>query len=201
MTRAQWVLLNFEVARWRHLTTLIDLHALRSQSHRCSAIRGMMSRMSRTLSQLWPRMESCLRDADYMLTHNASYDRRILRASCAATKVPTPSSAFISTAAVARKVLSLHPTKLPDGARHLGLELKPHDAGSDARGCAENRPAAFRYDASLKMWAMRGWQSTSTLLCGNLLTMWHLSTIAITPYASAAQPRNWHADSIKNSSL
>ena len=35
-----------------------------------------------TFSKLWPVLEPILRGADYMLAHNASFDRRVLRACC-----------------------------------------------------------------------------------------------------------------------
>jgi len=96
-----------------------------------------------TFSKLWPVLEPILRGADYILAHNASFDRRVLRACCAHADIPFQSPPFICTVNLARKAWSIYPTKLPDVCSQLGIALNHHDAGSDAAACANIGIAAL----------------------------------------------------------
>lgn len=89
-----------------------------------------------TWGQLWPTVKPLLEGVDFLAAHNASFDRSVLRACCTAAGVAPPEPRFLCTVDVARKTWDLHPTKLPDVCRHLGLPLRHHDAASDAEACA-----------------------------------------------------------------
>jgi len=44
---------------------------------------------------------------------------------------------FVCTVRLARRVWNLHPARLPDVCRHLGIPLRHHDPLSDATACAK----------------------------------------------------------------
>lgn len=92
---------------------------------------------------LWPRLSEELCGARFLAAHNASFDRKVLHACCRAAGAEPPSVPFLCTVGLARRVWSIHPTKLPDVCRRLGLELDHHEALSDAEACARIVLAAY----------------------------------------------------------
>ena len=88
-------------------------------------------------AELWPILEPELRDADYLVAHNAGFDAGVLKACCLMAGVAVPQTPFLCTVTLARRAWKLFPTKLPDVCRHLKFELKHHDALSDAEACAQ----------------------------------------------------------------
>lgn len=93
-------------------------------------------RNEQTFGQLWPRLSKLLGGVDFLVAHNAPFDRGVLEACCEHWKRPLPGQPFLCTVKMARACWNLRPTKLPDVAKHLGLELRHHDALSDAEACA-----------------------------------------------------------------
>jgi len=89
-----------------------------------------------TFAGLWPTIQKSLAEADYFAAHNASFDKGVLNACCTAAGVKTPDIPFICTVKLARRAWAIHPTKLPDVCRHLGIRLNHHEALSDAEACA-----------------------------------------------------------------
>ncbi len=86
---------------------------------------------------LWPEIEEQCEDAEYFLAHNASFDRNVLRACCERYGLPVPTIPFICTVQVARKGWSIYPTKLSSVCDFLEIDLKHHNAESDALACAQ----------------------------------------------------------------
>ena len=86
---------------------------------------------------LWPRLAPWLQGADFLAAHNAPFDRGVLGACCATYGIEAPPPTFRCTVTMARRAWNLHPTKLPDVCRHLGITLNHHDALSDALACAK----------------------------------------------------------------
>lgn len=86
---------------------------------------------------LWPRMAEVLAGARFLAAHNAPFDRGVLNACCASAGVAAPAQPFLCTVRLARKAWNLRPTKLPNVCAHLGIELKHHEALSDAAACAK----------------------------------------------------------------
>ena len=84
----------------------------------------------------WPRLSELLGPVDFIAAHNASFDRGVLAACCGAAGVDAPAQRFVCTMALARRVWSIRPTRLPDVCGRLGIPLQHHEALSDARGCA-----------------------------------------------------------------
>ena len=87
--------------------------------------------------ELWPAIAAFLSGATFLAAHNAPFDRGVLSACCAAAGVPAPAQPFVCTVRLARKTWNLRPAKLPNVCAHLGIELKHHEALSDAAACAK----------------------------------------------------------------
>ncbi len=85
---------------------------------------------------LWPILEPELNDADYLVAHNSGFDEGVMKACCLSAGVAPPKTPYLCTVKLARKAWKLFPTKLPDVCRHLKIDLKHHDALSDAEACA-----------------------------------------------------------------
>lgn len=96
-----------------------------------------------TFGELWPELASCLDGVRFIAAHNASFDASVMRACCDHAAVAPPTQPYVCTVQVARQAWNLRPTKLPDVCRHLGLDLKHHDALSDAEACARILLAAI----------------------------------------------------------
>lgn len=89
-----------------------------------------------TFAELWPTLEARIGNADFLAAHNVSFDQGVLRACCTRYGLPAPGIPFVCTVQLARSVWAIHPTKLPDVCRRLGIPLQHHSAGSDAEACA-----------------------------------------------------------------
>lgn len=74
-----------------------------------------------------------------LAAHNAQFDMTAFRRATLAAGIPTPSATFGCSLALARAAkLDVPNHKLPTVAKALGADLlKHHDAGADARACAE----------------------------------------------------------------
>ena len=90
-----------------------------------------------TFKDLWPQIKKTLDEADYIAAHNASFDRRVLEACCKAAGVHSGDRRFVCTVTLARRTWNIRPTKLNNVCSHLDIELKHHEALSDASACAQ----------------------------------------------------------------
>jgi DNA polymerase-3 subunit epsilon len=104
-----------------------------------------------TFAEHWPELADMADGVEFLAAHNAPFDRSVLRACCAAARLEAPGQPFICTVQLARRVWDIRPTKLPNVAERLGLELDHHNALSDAEACAgiviaalRDKPAAVR---------------------------------------------------------
>ncbi|WP_334128212.1 3'-5' exonuclease [Sneathiella sp.] len=93
---------------------------------------------------LWPEMAPYFDGIDFLAAHNAGFDAKVLRSCCARFSLPAPLQEFTCTVKLARGMWEIRPTKLPNVAHFLGLELNHHDALSDSRACANIVLAAER---------------------------------------------------------
>jgi DNA polymerase-3 subunit epsilon len=89
-----------------------------------------------TFCALWPELCPILDGAEYFVAHNAGFDRKVLRACCGAAQLAMPRQTFVCSMMEARKRWGIYPTKLPMVCRRLGIELRHHDALSDAEAAA-----------------------------------------------------------------
>ncbi|WP_025897891.1 3'-5' exonuclease [Sneathiella glossodoripedis] len=85
---------------------------------------------------LWKDIKPLFEGVDFLAAHNAGFDRKVLQACCMRYAVQAPETEFFCTVQLARKMWNVRPTKLPNVAHYLGLELEHHDALSDSRACA-----------------------------------------------------------------
>jgi DNA polymerase-3 subunit epsilon len=94
--------------------------------------------------ELWPVMEPLFRGVEFLVAHNAPFDRSVLRACCAAAGIDMPAVPFRCTVETARRVWNIYPTKLPDVCAFLDIPLQHHEAASDSEACARIMIAAHR---------------------------------------------------------
>lgn len=89
-----------------------------------------------TFEGLWPSIAPLFEGVDFLVAHNAPFDRSVLRACCEAAEVECPDIPFECTVKTARRVWDIFPTKLPDVCSHLDIPLRHHEAASDSEACA-----------------------------------------------------------------
>jgi DNA polymerase-3 subunit epsilon len=87
-------------------------------------------------AEAWPSLVPLLEGVNFLAAHNASFDRRVLAACCETAGLSAPALPFTCTMQLARRTWGIHPTRLPDVCRRLGIGLMHHDPGSDAEACA-----------------------------------------------------------------
>ena len=90
-----------------------------------------------SFAELWPGISAFLRGAQWLVAHNAPFDRRVLHGCCARAHVAVPPIPFACTLKGARAGLPALPSKaLGSVCAHLGIPLNHHHAGSDAEAAA-----------------------------------------------------------------
>jgi DNA polymerase-3 subunit epsilon len=102
-----------------------------------------------TFAALWPEIQELVFGAEFLASHGASFDRRVLRSCCQMAKVLPPQLPHICTMKLARHAWGIRPTSLSIVCRHLGLRLNHHEALSDAEACAAIVIAARRSGAEI----------------------------------------------------
>lgn len=102
-----------------------------------------------TFASLWPEIQELVLGAEFLASHGASFDRRVLKSCCQAAKILPPQIPHVCTVKLARNTWGMHPTNLSMVCRHLGLRLNHHEALSDAEACAGIVLAARRCGADL----------------------------------------------------
>lgn len=75
-------------------------------------------------------------DADYLVAHNAPFDRKVLFTCCEKAGLGKPEAPFLCTVRIARTHWKFRPANLAYVSEQLGIALKHHDAASDALACA-----------------------------------------------------------------
>ncbi len=90
-----------------------------------------------SFKELWPEIDPFFTDIDFLVAHNASFDRSVLQKTCEYYGITPPEIKFKCTVQLSRKVLGIYPTKLPDVCRALEIDMdNHHEALSDALACA-----------------------------------------------------------------
>lgn len=85
---------------------------------------------------VWHDLQPVLAGADFLVAHNAPFDRGVLRACCEAAGLPEPLLPWQCTVRMARQILGIKPANLRHVCDTLGIELRHHEALSDAEACA-----------------------------------------------------------------
>ena len=91
---------------------------------------------ARDFAAVWNDIAQATASVGFLAAHNAPFDRGVLAACCATYGLPAPEQPFVCTVQLARAQWDIRPTKLPDVCRYLGIELRHHQADSDAEACA-----------------------------------------------------------------
>ena len=89
-----------------------------------------------TFAEAWPVLAPLLSGIEFIAAHNASFDRSVLDACCAAAGLSMPPAPFLCTVRLARQAWGIFPTALPAVCRRLRIPLRHHDALSDAEASA-----------------------------------------------------------------
>jgi DNA polymerase-3 subunit epsilon len=86
--------------------------------------------------EVWDDVVGHWADADYLVAHNAPFDRKVLFTCCGRFGRPQPAAPFLCTVRIARAHWNFDKANLAYVSERLGIALKHHDAGSDALACA-----------------------------------------------------------------
>lgn len=89
-----------------------------------------------SFGDIWPEIEPLFAGADFLVAHNASFDRSVLHTCCRESGWLAPVQPFLCTVQLSRKTWELASNKLPSVCAHLGIDLDHHHAASDAEACA-----------------------------------------------------------------
>ena len=89
-----------------------------------------------TFAEQWPSFDAFWQDADYLIAHNATFDRGVLQGCCAAMGLEVPKQRFLCTLKGSRRGLHLPHNRLNDLCTYLGIALDHHNALSDALAAA-----------------------------------------------------------------
>jgi len=100
-------------------------------------------RDSPCFAEMWPELAAMLDGLPFLVAHNASFDRGVLEACCAAAGILPPPQPFRCTVQMARAKWRLPSAKLPAVCAHLDIPLDHHNAISDAEACAKIALAAM----------------------------------------------------------
>jgi DNA polymerase III subunit epsilon len=92
-----------------------------------------------------------LDQADYLVAHNAGFDRNVLHRCCQHAEVEFSAMNFACTVKLARLAWNIRPTRLSDVCGSLGISLNHHHAGSDADACGQIVIAAERAGWSIDL--------------------------------------------------
>ena len=92
---------------------------------------------AKTFAEIWPEIQPMFEGVDFLVAHNAPFDKSVLAKSLEHYGKPAPSTQFRCSLKESKQRLSLPAYKLSDVCRHLGIQLNHHEALSDALACAK----------------------------------------------------------------
>jgi DNA polymerase-3 subunit epsilon len=87
--------------------------------------------------ELWPEISAMFEGVEFIAAHNASFDRGVLNACCAAYGAAPIKLPYLCTMKLSRRLWDVYPTKLSDVCNHFSISLNHHEALSDALACAQ----------------------------------------------------------------
>lgn len=90
-----------------------------------------------SFGELWEEIHAMMHDVDFLVAHNASFDRGVLHACCHSAGITPPDIPFKCTVKLSRQLWKLKPANLAAVCRHFGIPLRHHDAASDTEACAK----------------------------------------------------------------
>lgn len=89
-----------------------------------------------TFGELWEAIEPMFRGVDFVVAHNAAFDKGVLRACCEHYDIEFPQIRFECTVKKSRELWGIYPTKLNNVCEYFNIPLNHHEAGSDTEACA-----------------------------------------------------------------
>lgn len=89
-----------------------------------------------SFGEIWPELEPLFTGADFIVAHNASFDKSVLHTCCKKADYAPPVQPFLCTVQLSRKTWELASNKLNAVCEFLDIRLNHHHAGSDAEACA-----------------------------------------------------------------
>ncbi|MEQ8666044.1 MAG: 3'-5' exonuclease [Rhodospirillales bacterium] len=104
---------------------------------------------SPTFADIFPAVDAILAGCDFLVAHNAPFDRGVFNACCTHYGMPEPGHRWSCTVRAARAAWDLPSHKLNVVCEHLGIPLDHHEALSDARACARIAIAAAEVGVQL----------------------------------------------------
>ena len=90
-----------------------------------------------TFDELWLTLDGIFAGAEYLVAHNAPFDKGVLNKCCEEYDIQAPSLPFMCTVRLARSQWGINPTKLNNVCDALDIPLNHHEALSDARASAK----------------------------------------------------------------
>ncbi|MFA6467426.1 MAG: 3'-5' exonuclease [Bacteroidota bacterium] len=91
----------------------------------------------KTFKETWGTIANFFDGIDFVVAHNAGFDRRVLESCCSTYGISKPDVEYRCTVRLSRSVLKIRPANLANVCRQLFIPLNHHDAGSDAEACAK----------------------------------------------------------------
>lgn len=90
----------------------------------------------RKFPAVWPELRDFIRGADFLVAHNAGFDKNVLRKCCDFFHIQPPEQEFLCTLKGSRRKLPIKHKSLDMVCEHLHIPLRHHQADSDAQACA-----------------------------------------------------------------
>jgi DNA polymerase-3 subunit epsilon len=87
--------------------------------------------------EIWEKVHPLFRNIDFLVAHNATFDKSVLKACCERYRISPPTLSFQCTMQLSRALWKIYPTDLESVCRHFRIPLKHHDALSDTIACAK----------------------------------------------------------------
>lgn len=105
---------------------------------RLTGITPAMAAEAPTFAELWPTLGPILRSG-LLIAHNAQFDMSVLSKCLRAYRIPCSDiTEYACTCRMGKRVVPWMPNhRLDTMCTELGIDLNHHNAGSDARACAE----------------------------------------------------------------
>jgi DNA polymerase III subunit epsilon len=93
------------------------------------------TRDKKTFAEQWTELKKYFHNQT-IIAHNAAFDCSVLRYTLDAARIPYPDLQYHCTYRLAEMALGLHSHKLNVVSNHFGIQLKHHNAESDAQASA-----------------------------------------------------------------
>lgn len=94
--------------------------------------------------EAWNSINHLLDGVDFIVAHNALFDKSVLYKCCARYKIDHPDQNFTCSIKAAKACWELPSYSLDSVCEHLGIELNHHEALSDATACAKIMIRAYK---------------------------------------------------------